>query len=420
NLTYSHYGSASRTGIYNYMLERYTFLYHFRDQSGQNNWAIDAFCISSLSSNSSYAKTGGGKANLYLKRNESGPRGTNRTDEYGNRASLDGYKDDYALNARIKPNAPPAAPSSCSTAAKRPRTAEPNSRHNYDDYPCPQKKPHESLEERSSSPVSLPPEPTAAELRRATKVVASEEARDKALGASKDKAGAKPAAPPKGKEHKNGSVPSRSKRDHVEVDDEESDDELKLVSKKVDRRGSPTLSDDEPTPKSGSARKANKSAPKNTGKKAKGPAKTAGRKEQSPPPDDLEQEQELRKVEPKGAQKDGIKEPEEEPEELEQPESPPPTKVWKRPTPKLPPPQEDDDQLPPLPPSLVSQPARKGDGIDDTSRHPQADKPEAGPSKEATRPTGNIDKFGTGKPVGTIRIKRPVQQSDRILRHNRN
>ncbi|CAE6463051.1 unnamed protein product [Rhizoctonia solani] len=118
----------------------------------------------------------------------------------------DGYKDDHALNARVKPNTPPAAPSSRSTAAKRPCAAEPNSRRNYDNYPRPQKKPRESLEERSSSPVSLPPEPTAAELCWATKVVASKEARNKALGASKDKAGAKPAALPKGKERKNGSV----------------------------------------------------------------------------------------------------------------------------------------------------------------------------------------------------------------------
>ncbi|CAE6456778.1 unnamed protein product [Rhizoctonia solani] len=295
NLTYAHYGSSSRTNIYNYMLDRFRFLYHFRDQSGENNWAIDAFCISSLASNSSYAKTSNGKANLYLKRNESGPRGTNRNNDDDNRASLDGYEDDYALNARARRNAPPSAPSSHSTAAnERPRTAEPNSCRNYDNNPCPQKKQCKSPRECSSSPVSLPPEPTSAELRRAAQVVASEEARNKALGASKDKAGAKPAAAPKGKERKNGSVPSRSKRDHVEVDDEELDDEPKLVSKKVDRRGPPTLCDDEPTPKSGSARQ-NKSAPKNTGKKAKGAAKSARRQEQSPPPDDSEQEQRSQK-----------------------------------------------------------------------------------------------------------------------------
>ncbi|CAE6456773.1 unnamed protein product [Rhizoctonia solani] len=397
------------------------FLYHFCNQSGENNWAIDAFCISSLASNSSYAKTSNGKANLYLKRNESGPRGTNRNNDNNNRASLDGYEDDYALNTHARRNAPPSAPSSHSTAAnERPRTAEPNSCRNYDNNPCPQKKQCKSPRECSSSPVSLPPEPTSAELRRAAQVVASEEARNKALGASKDKAGAKPAAAPKGKERKNGSVPSRSKCDHVEVDDEELDDEPKLVSKKVDCRGPPTLSDDEPTPKSGSARQ-NKSAPKNTGKKAKGAAKSARRQEQSPPPDDSEQEQrsqkEVRRLNSKGPPKNRIEEPEEEPKELE---SPPPRKVQKRPTPKPPPPQEDDDELQPLPPSLIPQPATKGDGIDDTSRHPQADKPEAGPSKEATWPTGNIDKLGKDKPVGTIRIKRPVQQSDRVLRHNRN
>ncbi|CAE6531427.1 unnamed protein product, partial [Rhizoctonia solani] len=209
-------------------------------------------------------------------------------------------------------------------------------------------------------------------------------------GASKDKAGAKPAAPPKGKERKNGSVPSRLKPNHVEVDneesnDEESDDEPKFVSKKVDRRGSPTLSDEEPTPKSSSARKANKSALKNTGKKARGPAKSAGCKEQSPPP-----------REPKGTRKDRIEELEEEPEELEEPELPLLKKVRKRPTPKLPPPQEDDNQLPPLPPSLIPQPATKlrGDGIEDTLRHPQAEQPKAGPSKEVTRPE-NIDKLAS-------------------------
>ncbi|CAE6483380.1 unnamed protein product [Rhizoctonia solani] len=289
-------------------------------------------------------------------------------------------------------------------------------------------------------PVSLPPEPTAAELRRATKVVASEETRDKALGASKDKAGAKPTAPPKGKECKNGSVPSGSKRDLVEVDDEESDDEPKLVSKKVDRRGSPTLSDDEPAPKSGSAHQATKGAAKNTGKKGKGPAKSAGHKKQSSPPDNFEQEQESRKVvrrpKPKGPPKERIEEPEEEPEEPEEEpeepeeepeelESPPPRKVQKRPTPKpRPPRQDDDDELPPLPPSFIPQPATQGGGFDATSRQPQAYKPVAASSKEATRlaenNTGNVDKMGNGKPVGKMRIKRPVQQSDRILRAGRN
>ncbi|CAE6434524.1 hypothetical protein RSOLAG22IIIB_05778 [Rhizoctonia solani] len=88
--------------------------------------------------------------------------------------------------------------------------------------------------------------------------------------------------------------PSRSKRDHVEVDDEESDNEL--VSKKINRRESHTLSDSEPAPKSSTARRATKSASKNTEKKGKEPAKSAGRKNQSPTADDLESEPEKQKA----------------------------------------------------------------------------------------------------------------------------
>ncbi|EUC62815.1 hypothetical protein RSOL_456320, partial [Rhizoctonia solani AG-3 Rhs1AP] len=286
---------------------------------------------------------------------------------------------------------------------KRPHVAEPTSRHNYGDDHRPRKKPRKSLEERSSSPVSLPPKPTAAELRQETKVVASEEAHDKA--------GAKPAAPPKGKERKNGSATSRPKCNHVEVDEEESDDE---------------------------AHKVIKGALKNIGKKAKCPAKSAARKEQSPPPNNLEQSsrKEARRPKPKDPPKDRIEEPEEEPEE---PKSPPP-RMFRRPVPKPPlPPRRTTNSLPS---SLSSSLARnkgnelfiifilhiehelQGDGKDATSRQPHADEPEAGPSKEATWPTendtGNFDKMGNGKPVGKMRIKRPVQQSDRVLHHNRN
>ncbi|EUC56897.1 hypothetical protein RSOL_203970, partial [Rhizoctonia solani AG-3 Rhs1AP] len=244
--------------------------------------------------NSSYAKTGNGKANSYLKRNESGPRCTNHNNEDSNCASLDGYQDNYALNACIKPNAPPAASSSHSTAAnKHPCVAEPTSRHNYNDDHHPQKKLCESLEERLSSPISLPPDPTLADLRRANKVVAKEDTRDKELGASRDKVGAKPAAPPKGKEKaKEHKGASRSKRDHVEVDNNDSDDKpIPLVLKKVTRCTSCTLSNSEST----MACRPNKIALKKTGKKtkeaAKGPAKSAKHKDPSLPPEESEQEE---------------------------------------------------------------------------------------------------------------------------------
>ncbi|CAE6487386.1 unnamed protein product, partial [Rhizoctonia solani] len=417
NLTYKHYGSNSRTNIYNYMISRYPFLYHFRDESGENNWAIDCFCISTLASNSSYVKSGNDKADIFLKRNESGPRGQNggdSNDEDGDGKSSGGYEDDYTLNARVKRNAPPGAPSSRSTGAdKHSHASEPNSRRGYDNGPRSKKKQRESSEVRSPSPVSLPPEPTAAEVRRAAKVVAREEARDKALGASKDKAGAKPAAPPKGKERKNASVSHRSKRDHVEVDEEESDDEPKLVSKTINRRDSHALSDSEPASKSDTARKKTKSALKNTGKKAK-PTKSAGRKDRSPPPDDLETEPKLRKVAKRSGPPRGRIEPEEEPkesEELEEPESPPPTKARKRPMPKPPPPQEDE--FPSLPPPLVPQLA--------TAPEPGSFKAldaEGTPSMTETDAQALVES-GKPKAVGTIRLKRVVPQSDRTLRERR-
>ncbi|CAE6428112.1 unnamed protein product [Rhizoctonia solani] len=160
---------STRTKIYNYMLNRYEFLYHFRDEWGENNWAIDAFCISSLASNSSYVRAGNDKANIYLKQNESGPRGQieaagDGDDEDDPRESSDGYEDDYALNARAKRDASSAAPSFHSTTAnRRSRTSESSSkaRRGYDDNPRPRKKQRQDLEELSSSPVTLPPEPTA-------------------------------------------------------------------------------------------------------------------------------------------------------------------------------------------------------------------------------------------------------------------
>ncbi|CAE6471492.1 unnamed protein product [Rhizoctonia solani] len=142
-----------------------------------------------------------------------------------------------------------------------------------------------------------------------------------------------------------------------------------------------------------------------------------------PPPNDLEQEQrsqkEVRRPKPKGPPKDGIEEPKEEPEELE---SPPPRKVQKRLTPKpRPAPQGDNDKLLPLHPLFIPQPAT-GSGKDATLV--QADEPVAGSSKEATRPaendTGNFNKMGNGKPVGKMRIKCLVQQSNCILRPGRN
>ncbi|CAE6513040.1 unnamed protein product [Rhizoctonia solani] len=136
----------------------------------------------------------------------------------------------------------------------------------------PDRKPiHELIGLRDDYDFWLDIPPTAAEVRRETKVVEREEACDKALGASKDKAGAKHAAPPKGKERKNASVSHRSKRDHVEVDDEESNDGT------INRRDTHTLTDS--ASKSDTARKTTKGALKNTGKKVK-PTKSAGRKDQ--------------------------------------------------------------------------------------------------------------------------------------------
>ncbi|CAE6352287.1 unnamed protein product [Rhizoctonia solani] len=184
--------------------------------------------------------------------------------------------------------------------------------------------------------------------------------------------------------HTTRAQPRTSKSDHVEVNDEESDNDSE----------------------SGTAREMTKGALKNTGKKAKSTKST------SPPPDDLEPELESQKAtkgpRPKGPPKE-IDGPEEAPEE---PESPPPRKARTRPTPKSPPPQEDD-KPPPLPPSLF---------------HPPATAPEVGLSKasdnEGIRSIAQTDmqeliKLGKAKAVGTVKIKCPVPHSNRTLRERK-
>ncbi|CAE6356481.1 unnamed protein product [Rhizoctonia solani] len=459
NLTYSkHYGSSSRTNIHNYMLERYPFLYHYRNESGEDNWAINAFCISALASNSSYIKAGNNKANIYLKRNESGPRGQDEDDgddEDDDCKPSVGYEDDYALNARAA-----RTTQNTYTASKRPRPSghSSKSRRGHDDDSQPRKQQHEERDERSTRPTSLPSEPSAADFRRASKVVAKEDARNKVLGASRDKVGAKPVAAPKGNGEKRASapVPSKSKRNRIEDDDNNKDDlrdsdgePAHLILKK---RISPSLSDSEPAPKSTIRPKSTKATPKRKGKDTTKVGKDAKRKNMasqscmcpgSPVTDLLK-----RKAPPKDTD-------EELEEELEQ------LPKRKRPFPKAPPPQheeyKEDEELPRLPPSLIPQltseptPARGKRGQNDEkarylslfiysiSEHKlqggnggehststlrrvlveaslsKASNNQANPVIERTN-TQELVKSGKAKAIGSIKIKIPAPAPDRILR----
>ncbi|KDN41101.1 hypothetical protein RSAG8_07655, partial [Rhizoctonia solani AG-8 WAC10335] len=119
-----------------------------------------------------------------------------------------------------------------------------------------------------------------------------------------------------------------------------------------------------------------------------------------------------------------------EPKEPKGPESPQP-RIQKHLKPKQPPPpqeeDEEDKELQPLTPLLIPQFALKSMPIREkgaTSHWKQADGPEAG-SSEAPNPKmtwvanqtdmEQLVKLGKAKPVGTIKIRAPVQPLDHNL-----
>ncbi|KAF8749005.1 hypothetical protein RHS01_10399 [Rhizoctonia solani] len=269
-LTYKNYGSQKQTQINNYMYKHHKFLYHFRDESGDDSWAIDAICAGYLASNSAYTRSGkNAKAALFLKRNASDPnsKGSDEDSDIGGEdrgrdKDESGEEDDYNLNARRYNNTQTASkPQPASRSLKRPHpsygTTRPTkkARHLTRDEGDDEDDDEDDKDRPSSQPPTLPPKPTAANIRKANKVVEREQARDKALGASRDRAGAKATADPLG--------PGRERERSARADDDEDNEDnepVRRISKSI-RRVNSTLSssDADPKPVRQSARQVPKS-----------------------------------------------------------------------------------------------------------------------------------------------------------------
>ncbi|CAE7232291.1 unnamed protein product [Rhizoctonia solani] len=100
-LLYKDYDSLARAKIHNFMYQHYPFLYHFRDMTGEGNWAIDGMCGIHL-----YTKTGQIKAKgqkysekSYFKPDKGEHRGKSEKGP-SDQGIPCGYEDDYALYAR--------------------------------------------------------------------------------------------------------------------------------------------------------------------------------------------------------------------------------------------------------------------------------------------------------------------------------
>jgi hypothetical protein len=170
------------------------------------------------------------KAENYLKRNASGPGGgqdesgdeREGEDEDQPKDGREDYEDDYTQNIRH--------------SAKKGQTtslhSNKRSHHGYDHNDLRSGKKQKDLShghnhDRSSSPAPLPFKPTMADMRHADKVVAREQARDKALGASRDRVGTKPTAAPKGKDEGKGKgkeAASKLKGDCCKDSDDDDDE----------------------------------------------------------------------------------------------------------------------------------------------------------------------------------------------------
>ncbi|KAG9095390.1 hypothetical protein FS749_010548 [Ceratobasidium sp. UAMH 11750] len=225
--TWSHYGSSRRKQLHDYMYDRYPFLQHFSDESGEDCWVITMMAQRYLGGSGSYlrkeGKTGGRGKNIGEEEEEEEEEVAEEDRELGgpevSAIDPDDYEDDYAANTSHHPanaHAPRARPQTAQPSSSRPRTnvAEPS---------------HASAAQPTS---------TQRENRRADKVVAEEEARAKAAEArAKDKGqslavtsskakGKRRADPPRQPTPPPPSIPRRNESD---------DDELviRTFSKKV-------------------------------------------------------------------------------------------------------------------------------------------------------------------------------------------
>ncbi|EUC59832.1 hypothetical protein RSOL_325100 [Rhizoctonia solani AG-3 Rhs1AP] len=211
-----HYDMSARTQINGYMYKQFPFLYHFRDESGDDNWVIDAICTSYLYSNSMYVKAGNLSADIYLKRNASSSKGQDDelADESEEEGMPSGYEDDYALNARV----------SSTTAYKRSRPSGSYKKpvHSGEDESRSSKKRRGDLEERGSSRSVLFPHLTLVE----DKVAASERLQGDTFGARADVVGVATPARSIKKEIQSPPIASISKDIDVKLENDDSEAEL--------------------------------------------------------------------------------------------------------------------------------------------------------------------------------------------------
>ncbi|GAB1526343.1 hypothetical protein RhiTH_009510 [Rhizoctonia solani] len=420
-LTLKHYGPLTKKKINDYMYKQFPFLYHTRNESGEDSWAINAMLSSYFALNSAYTKAGKNKkAKLYLKRNESGGQDNqdgrdkedngdqddyqdveDKNDPDTNKAA---YQDDYILNARRLKTTQTALPlnflpkkrANHDLENKRPK-ARADRRYNKDE----DDKDNEDNEDNEDEEPDLPPKPTPAQRRRADKVVAQETACNKTFSNSKGKAGAKPTAASKpGKKGKElGALPEASKSSgccHKEAkgnsDEDESQDEdnkqpTQTVTKRVTKR--PVIeSSPEPEP----VKTTNKKSTVLQVNAREHKVNRKGKCKQLSPMVDTDKDAEKEELEPPRRRR-------------------PPVKVRQT--------QQDnhkDEELPPLPPRITHNSS--------SAKHTcLMDEPQVGPSKSAIEAvhTTQIDSeqlvnTGKAKAVGVIKIKRPPQHSSCELR----
>ncbi|QRV81001.1 hypothetical protein RhiJN_09016 [Ceratobasidium sp. AG-Ba] len=164
-LTWAHYGTARQREIYNHMYQRYPFLQHFLDESGEDSWIIPMLARRYLTGRGSYHKKGGETKKKNSKKDEN--PGEEEEEELGGpEASAnnpDEYDDDYTENGIVHPTSSNPRPTHSQSGP--PGTSGPRSNH-------PQTTP--ALHTTTHQPTS-----TERENRRADKVVAREEARAK-------------------------------------------------------------------------------------------------------------------------------------------------------------------------------------------------------------------------------------------------
>ncbi|KAG9081504.1 hypothetical protein FRC06_005528 [Ceratobasidium sp. 370] len=168
---WKNYGSASRQKIHEYMYKRYPFLLHFRDESGEDCWAITMLATQYLGSTRSYIMQKK-KAERYMRRHPSGKKNHDEDDEEDEGEEedkgegedkdnddealgfdLNDYDDDYTENAPVHAAVP--------NRNQRPVHAAPR----------------QSMPASSSRPPTAQPKSTNRDNRRADKIVAIEEAR---------------------------------------------------------------------------------------------------------------------------------------------------------------------------------------------------------------------------------------------------